>query len=134
MAPHQPLIETLFQEMRGRIPEDDSSVPVKDGDWTYWWAFQPGAQYRTWYRRPAAGGAETVIFDEPREAEGKQYFRLGAMEVSPDGRYAAILVDDGIATVPADESVTDLQPGTSGPHKFPSAGCEYQAPAGAQKP
>ena len=41
MAPHQPLIETLFQEMRGRIPEDDSSVPVKDGDWTYWWAFQP---------------------------------------------------------------------------------------------
>jgi oligopeptidase B len=94
MAPHQPLIETLFQEMRGRIPEDDSSVPVRDGDWMYWWAFQPGAQYRTWYRRPVAGGAEQVIFDEPREAEGKQYFRLGAMEVSPDGRYAAILVDD----------------------------------------
>lgn len=41
---------------------------------------------------------------------------------------------DGIATVPADESVTDVQPGTSGPHEFPSAGCEYQAPAGAQKP
>jgi oligopeptidase B len=94
MAPHQGLIETLFQEMRGRIPEDDSSVPVKDGDFLYWWAFQPGAQYRTWYRRPAAGGTEQVIFDEPREAEGKQYFRLGAMEVSPDGRYAAILVDD----------------------------------------
>jgi len=94
MAPHQPLIETLFQEMRGRIPEDDSSVPVRDGAFEYWWAFQPGAQYRTWYRRPAGGGAEQVIFDEPREAEGKQYFRLGAMEVSPDGRYAAILVDD----------------------------------------
>ena len=56
MAPHRPLIETLFQEMRGRIPEDDSSVPVRDGDWLYWWAFQPGAQYRTWYRRPVAGG------------------------------------------------------------------------------
>ena len=56
MAPHQPLIETLFQEMRGRIQEDDSSVPVRDGDWIYWWAFQPGAQYRTWYRRPVAGG------------------------------------------------------------------------------
>ncbi len=94
MAPHQPLIETLFQEMRGRIPEDDSSVPVRDGAFEYWWAFQPGAQYRTWYRRPVGGGADQVIFDEPREAEGKQYFRLGAMEVSPDGRYAAILVDD----------------------------------------
>jgi oligopeptidase B len=94
MAPHQPLIETLFQEMRGRIPEDDSSVPVRDGEWLYWWAFQPGAQYRTWYRRPASGGAQQVILDEPAEAAGKQYFRLGAMEVSPDGRYAAILIDD----------------------------------------
>jgi len=94
MAPHQPLIDELFQEMRGRIPEDDSSVPVRDGDWMYWWAFQPGAQYRTWYRRTAAGGDAQTIFDEPREAEGRQYFQLGALEVSPDGRYAAIMVDD----------------------------------------
>jgi prolyl oligopeptidase PreP (S9A serine peptidase family) len=35
-----------------------------------------------------------VIFDEVKEAEGKEYFRLGAMAVSHDGRYAAILVDD----------------------------------------
>jgi oligopeptidase B len=96
MAPHQPLIETLFQEMRGRIQEDDSSVPVKDGAYEYWWAFQPGAQYRTWYRRPLeqVDAAPAIIFEEPKEAEGKQYFRLGAMEVSPDGRYAALLVDD----------------------------------------
>ncbi|MDQ4086409.1 MAG: S9 family peptidase [Pseudomonadota bacterium] len=94
MRPHQPLIETLFQEMRGRIPEDDSSVPVRDGEWMYWWQFRPGAQYRTWYRRPVRGGEPQVIFDEPVEAEGKQYFRLGAMEVSPDGRYLATLVDD----------------------------------------
>jgi oligopeptidase B len=94
MAPHRALTETLFQEMRGRVPEDDSSVPVRDGDWVYWWAFQPGAQYRTWYRRPAAGGEQQTVFDEVAAAAGKQYFRLGAMEVSPDGRYAAILVDD----------------------------------------
>ncbi len=97
MAPHRPLVETLFQEMRGRIKEDDASVPVKDGAYEYWWAFAPGAQYRTWYRRAAEAGAartDQVIFDEPREAEGKDYFRLGAMAVSPDARYAAILVDD----------------------------------------
>jgi oligopeptidase B len=94
MAPHQPLIDTLFGEMRGRIQEDDSSVPVRDGDFTYWWAFQSGAQYRTWYRRPVAGGEPQVIFDEPAEAQGKQYFRLGALQVSPDGRYVATLVDD----------------------------------------
>ncbi|MEA3043892.1 MAG: oligopeptidase [Sphingomonadales bacterium] len=95
MAPHRPLIATLVQEMRGRIPEDDSSVPVRDGDWLYWWQFAPGAQYRTWYRRPPVlGGLPQTVFDESAEAEGKQYFRLGAMAVSPDGRYAATLVDD----------------------------------------
>jgi len=94
MAPHQPLVETLFQEMRGRIPEDDSSVPVRDGDWLYWWAFTPGAQYRSWYRRPVVGGDRQMVFDEPAEAAGKQYFRLGGMAISPDGRYAATLVDD----------------------------------------
>ena len=91
---HRPLIDTLVAEMRGRIQEDDSSVPARDGDWLYWWAFSPGAQYRTWYRRPAAGGDAQTVFDETAEAAGKQYFRLGAMQVSPDGRYAATLVDD----------------------------------------
>jgi oligopeptidase B len=80
MKPHRPLVDTLFKEMRGRIKEDDASVPVKDGGFEYWWAFKPGAQYRTWYRRAAgqgAGRAEQVILDETKEAEGKEYFRLG---------------------------------------------------------
>ncbi|HWT11920.1 MAG TPA: S9 family peptidase [Allosphingosinicella sp.] len=94
MRPHQALVETLFEEMRGRIPDEDSSVPVRDGDWLYWWAFAPGAQYRAWYRRPAAGGDEQLVFDEPSEAHGREYFRLGAIEVSPDGAHAAIMVDD----------------------------------------
>ena len=92
--PNEQLVETLFQEMKGRIKEDDSSVPVKDGDWLYWWAFQPGAQYRQWYRKPALGGTDQLIFDEVAEASGREYFKLGAMEVSPDGRLAATLVDD----------------------------------------
>jgi oligopeptidase B len=94
MAPHQPLIDTLFEEMKGRLKEDESSVPIRDGDWLYWWAFKPGAQYRCWYRRKFAGGPDEMLFDEPAEAEGKDYFRLGALEVSPDGELAAVLVDD----------------------------------------
>src|SRR5574338_231109 len=90
----QALIDQLFEEMKGRIKEDDSSVPIRDGDFLYWWAFRPGAQYRTWYRKPAHGGEDQAIFDEPVEAEGKDYFRLGAMEPSPDGRLLATLVDD----------------------------------------
>jgi oligopeptidase B len=94
MAPHGALVEVLFQEMKGRIKEDDRSVPVKDGDFLYWWAFDQGAQYRKWYRRPACGGDDQLIFDESTEAAGKDYFRLGALQVSPDGRHAAALVDD----------------------------------------
>ena len=94
MGPHKPLIDSLFEEMKGRVKEDESSVPIRDGDWLYWWAFKPGAQYRTWYRKPVAGGDDQILFDEPVEAEGKDYFRLGALEVSPDGKLLATLVDD----------------------------------------
>jgi oligopeptidase B len=90
---HQALIDRLFEEMKGRIKEDESSVPVRDGDFLYWWAFRPGAQYRTWYRKPVRGGDDQTIFDEPVEAEGKEYFRLGAIEVSPDGKLLATLAD-----------------------------------------
>ena len=93
-AQHKALLDELFEEMKGRIKEDESSVPIRDGDYVYWWAFKPGAQYRTWYRRKFAGGDDEIIFDEPVEAEGKDYFRLGALDVSPDGKLAAIYVDD----------------------------------------
>lgn len=116
---HQDLIDTLFEEMKGRIKEDDSSVPLRDGDFLYWWAFKPGAQYRTWYRKQVSGGADEIIFDEPVEAGGKDYFRLGALEVSPDGKLLATLVDDNgserfqlrireLATGKDIETVTDV--------------------------
>ena len=90
---HSELIDQLFEEMKGRIKEDESSVPVRDGDFLYWWAFKPGAQYRTWYRKPVRGGDDQVLLDEPIEAEGREYFRLGALEVSPDGKLLATLAD-----------------------------------------
>ena len=92
-AKHQDLLDQLFEEMKGRIKEDDSSVPIRDGDFLYWWAFKPGAQYRTWYRKPVSGGADQVLLDEPAEAEGRDYFRLGALEISPDGKLLATLAD-----------------------------------------
>ena len=92
-AKHQGLIDQLFEEMKGRIKEEDSSVPIRDGNFLYWWAFKPGAQYRSWYRKPVSGGEDQIIFDEPVEAEGREYFRLGALEVSPDGRLLATLAD-----------------------------------------
>ncbi len=95
MRPHAALVETLFAEMKGRLKEDDASVPQKDGNWLYWWAYKPGGQYRLWYRKPADGAdaRETVILDEPAEAASVDYFRLQVLSVSPDGRLAAWSAD-----------------------------------------
>ncbi|MES2755474.1 MAG: S9 family peptidase [Pseudomonadota bacterium] len=94
MAPHRPLIDALYEEMKGRIKEDDSSVPQRDGDWLYWTAFETGGQYRKWWRKPVAGGADELLLDEPDLAEGREYFRLGAFAVSNDGTRLAYAIDD----------------------------------------
>lgn len=93
MAPRKPLIDRLFTEMRGRIKEADKSVPQKDGNWLYWIEFEEGAQYKKWWRKPVAGGPDELILDEVALAEGKEYFRLGAIAVSPSGRYLAYSTD-----------------------------------------
>ncbi|OYY91142.1 MAG: S9 family peptidase [Sphingomonas sp. 28-66-16] len=94
MAPHRALIDRLYEEMKARIKEDESSVPQKDGDWLYWTAFETGGQYRKWWRKPISGGEDELLLDEPALAEGKEYFRLGALSVSNDGRLLAYAIDD----------------------------------------
>jgi oligopeptidase B len=93
MAPQKALTDTLFEEMKARIKEDDSTVPQKDGDWIYWSEFEEGAQYRKHYRKPAAGGDPVLIIDENELAEGHEYFRLGAASVSKNGRFLAYSTD-----------------------------------------
>ena len=46
MKPNAALVETLFEEMKARIKEDDASVPQKDGEWLYWVEYEKGAQYK----------------------------------------------------------------------------------------
>ena len=94
LAPHGDLVDTLFAELKGRVKDDDAGVPVRDGDWDYWWRFEPGGQYRVWLRAPASGGEAAVILSEPVEAAGKEYFRLAGISVSPDGTRAAWTADD----------------------------------------
>ncbi len=114
MAPHAPLVETIFQEMKGRIKEDDQSVPAKDGDYLYWRAFETGGQYRKWWRRPLTGGADELILDEPALAQGKEYFRLGALSISEDGRWLAYAIDDN-GSERFTAKVRDLTTGTDLP-------------------
>jgi oligopeptidase B len=130
MAPHQPLVEALFQEMRGRIKEADASVPQKDGEWLHWRSFDEGAQYRRWWRSPVTGGEAELMLDEPALAEGKEYFRLGGMDVSPDGRLLAYAVDDNgserftirIKDLDTGEQLPDVIEGTLGAFLFSGDG------------
>ncbi|MEM9502152.1 MAG: S9 family peptidase [Pseudomonadota bacterium] len=96
MKPHEALTESLFQEMKARIKEDDSTVPQRRGEFLYWSEFEEGAQYRKHYRKPvgASDSAEPqLILDENALAEGHEYFRLGASSVSKNGRYLAYSTD-----------------------------------------
>ena len=98
IAPHRPLVDRLYEEMKARIKEDESSVPQKDGDWLYWTAFETGGEYRKWWRRPVGapddGSADELLLDETALAAGKEYFRLGAFAVSNDGMKLAYAIDD----------------------------------------
>lgn len=94
MAGQKALTKSLFAEMKARIKEDESSVPQKDGDWIYWAKFEEGMQYKQHYRKSVSGGADQLILDENALAKDKDYFRLGAMSVSPNGKLMAFSVDD----------------------------------------
>jgi oligopeptidase B len=120
MGPQAELTETIFQEMKGRVKEDDSSVPQKDGDYIYWSMFETGGQYRKHYRRLATGGADQLMLDENTLAAGKEYFRLGGAEISPDGKLLAYAYDDNgserfdlhIRDLETGEELKDIIPGT----------------------
>jgi oligopeptidase B len=84
MADTEELRKTLFAEMRGRIKEDDSSVPSPDGAWLYGVRYVTGGEQPKYFRIPRGGGDEQVTLDGDHEAEGKPYFRLAGTGHSPD--------------------------------------------------
>jgi oligopeptidase B len=118
MADQKPLVDELFTEMKARIKEDDSTVPQKDGDWIYWSKFEEGGQYRKHYRKAAAGGADQLILDENAMAKGKDYFRLGELEISPDGKLMAYAFDDN-GSERFEARVRDLSTGKELPDVIP---------------
>lgn len=124
MAGQKARTDALFREMRSRIKEADKSVPQKDGNFLYWIEYEEGAEYKKWFRRPvgapADGSADELILDEVALAAGKEYFRLGALSVSNDGRLLAYSVDDNgserftarIKNLATGEVLPDEIPGT----------------------
>ncbi|MEM9465641.1 MAG: S9 family peptidase [Actinomycetota bacterium] len=94
LEPVAALKDELFAEMRGRIKEDDSSVPqVRDGVWRYQ-RFEEGSEYAIHCRRIETMDApEEVLLDENERAEGHAYYALGGLAVSRDRRTLAFAED-----------------------------------------
>ncbi|MFT5510193.1 MAG: oligopeptidase B [Hyphomicrobiaceae bacterium] len=97
LADTNDLQATLFEEMKARIKEDDSSVPSPDGPWSYYSSFITGGQYPRFCRCPRdgqSGGAdEMILLDGNKESDGHDYWQLGGLSHSPDHNLMAYAVD-----------------------------------------
>ena len=88
------LQETLYKEMRGRIQEDDESVPVQRGDYFYYWRIAEGQQYRVFCRKHGSLDAEEqILIDENVLAENLDYCKINHFEPNPDNNLLAYSVD-----------------------------------------
>jgi len=84
MASTLPLQAAMFEEMKGRIKEADSSVPSPDGAWEYFVEYRTGDQHPRYMRRPRAGGEAQMLLDANALAEGKAFSKVSAADHSPD--------------------------------------------------
>ncbi len=84
----------LFEEMKGRIKENDESVPYKKNGYFYTTRYEKGQQYPIYTRKKGnLDAGEEVMFNVNKEAEGHDYFQLGGLNISPDNKLVAFATD-----------------------------------------
>lgn len=134
LRPLQDTIDTIFDEIRSRVAEDDTSPPTFRDGYAYYARTVTGQQYPLHCRRPlpsalhdrdlgelplqlrrpvdplAPPDDEQIMLDQNVEADGHEQFQLGGLHVSPSGRYAAWLVDTAGAEV-FEIRIRDLETG-----------------------
>ena len=86
LAGTEALQAQLFEEMKGRIKQDDTSVPSPDGPFEYFTRYETGAQHPRHVRRPrgAGDGVEELLLDEDAASKPHAYYSVGHAEHSPD--------------------------------------------------
>jgi oligopeptidase B len=99
LDPTATLRTTLFEELKAKVKQDDSSVPAKNGAFAYATRFRQGGQYPIIYRKavdPATKeptGREQILIDGDKESKGEKFWRLQDWEVNPDQDIMAYFVD-----------------------------------------
>jgi oligopeptidase B len=90
----KPFQEELFEEMKGRIKEDDSSVPYKDNGYFYITSYKIGNQYPIYSRKKENLEAkEEVLFNVNEMAKDFDYYQLGGLNISNDNKLMAFATD-----------------------------------------
>lgn len=91
------LQSAIFEEMKGRIKDDDSSVPSPDGPFEYFESYRPGDQHGIYLRRARKkqdrDAEPQLLLDADKLAKGHAFFSLGSVTHSPDHAYLAYSVD-----------------------------------------
>jgi oligopeptidase B len=121
-APFDDLKRALVAEMRGRIKEDDSSVPSRDGPYAYSMRYREGGQHPLLCRTPSGGGPEELLLDGDALAKGLAYFQLGGGRHSPDHKLLAWSCDDAgseyfkvrVRAIATGADLPDVVPDTTG--------------------
>lgn len=94
MKDYQSLEKKLFEEIKSRIKEDDSSVPYFENGYFYYTRYETGKQYPIYCRKKENLDAnEEILIDANKMSKGHDYFRIGGIDVSPNNKIAAYGVD-----------------------------------------
>lgn len=90
MKPAEALQEKLYQEMTGRIEQDDQSVPVKKLGYVYFTRFEKGREYPLYCRKKgSAAGREEILLDVNALAAGHSYYQAANLQVASNNRLLA---------------------------------------------
>ncbi len=125
LASTLPLQTTMFEEMKGRIKQDDSSVPAPDGEWDYYTRYNTGDQHPLYCRRPRGQTTgEVVLLDANELAKGKAYSEVSAAANSPDHALFAY-AEDAQGSEVHQIYVKDIATGQVLPDPIQSAGGNF---------
>lgn len=120
LAPVKTLRDKLFEEMKGRIKQQDQSVPYKEGAYYYQTNFVQGGEYPIYVRKKGSLTApEEVMFDCNQLAKGHNYYNLGGHEVS-DNDELAIFCEDTVSRRLYTLKIKNLKTGLIYPEAIPN--------------
>ena len=111
MAPRRAAQEKLYNEIIGRLKQDDASVPQRKNGYWYYTRYETGKQYPIYARRKGSmDAAEQIIIDGNASSVGHAFYQVANYEVSPDGRWVAI-AEDTVGRRQYDIRIKDMQTG-----------------------